>query len=111
MDRFVYNIPSEFTDEDKYFKFFTKKDLAVIIITGAFTFLLFKIAGHFGRPLVGLIIGIIIMILSIGCSMIKKPSSEYLTGGGQVIMILILRRLIRRKKKVIYIKGYDDLED
>lgn len=109
MAKFTYNIPSEFTDEDKWFKFFTKKDMGVIIATGILTFFLYRLAGFlFGKPLIGLIVGGIIMIVSVCCAMIKLPETLYLEGGGQTILTIILRRLIRRKNKVIYIKGYDD---
>lgn len=112
MAKFTYNIPSEFTDEDKYFKYFTKKDMAVIIVTGALTLLLYKITGSlFGKPIIGIVIGGIIMIVSIGCAMIRIPETEYLNGGGQTILTLLIRRLVRKNNKLIYIKGYDDWEE
>lgn len=109
MVKFTYSIPSEFTDEDKYFKHFTKKNMAVIIITGFIMFLLYKLTGSlFGKPFIGLIIGGIIMIVSILCAMVKIPETLYLEGGGQTILTILTRKYVRKRNKVIYIKGYDD---
>lgn len=109
MVKFTYSIPSEFTDEDKYFKYFTKKNMAVIIITGFIMFLLYKLTGSlFGKPFIGLIIGGIIMLVSILCVMVKIPETLYLEGGGQTILTILTRKYVRKRNKVIYIKGYDD---
>lgn len=112
MNKFRYNIPSEFTDEDRWFKYFTKKDLLVIVVTGILTGVLFKLsASLINKPYVGLIIGLIIMGASLFCCMVRKPETLYLTGGGQTLATIILRRLIRRKNRVIYVRGYNEQED
>lgn len=112
MSQFRKSIPSEFSDEDKYFRFFTKPDLAVIALTGAFTVLLFKLTElFFGKPFIGLIIGVLIMGASLFCSMMRVPESLNFTGGGQKIATILIRRIIRRTSKKIYVKGYDDWEE
>lgn len=112
MAKFRYSVPSEFSDEDKWFTYFTKRDLGVLITTGAFTILLYKLSGSLlGKPFVGLIIGGFIMLISVSCSMIKLPDTMFLTGGSQTILNILLKRFIRRKKKVIYVKGYSEWED
>lgn len=112
MVKFTYNIPSEFTDEDKWFKYFTKKDMGVILVTGVITLTLYKLSDSLlEKPFIGLIIGGIIMCISLFCSMVKLPDTLYLTGGGQTILTLMMRRLVRKRNRVIYIKGYDDWEE
>lgn len=107
MPKFTYSIPSEFSDEDKWLKFFRKKDMAVLIVTGAITVGLYKLTGLLiGNAIIGLIIGLLIMGVSMFCSMFPIPDTFYLTGGGQTIATLMIRRLIRKKKRVIYVKGY-----
>lgn len=111
MAKLTYSIPSEFSDEDRWFKYFTKRDLGVLVTTGAFTVLLFKLTDSlFGKPLIGLIIGVIIVLISMACSMVKLPDTLWLKGGCQPIATILLRRLIRRKKRVIYVKGYREEE-
>lgn len=109
MAKLTYNVPSEFSDEDKWLKYFSKRDLGILIATGFLTVILYKITGYlFRNPLIGAIIGLLIMAVCVGISMIKLPDTLYLSGGGQSILIVLLKRLIRKKNKIIYVRGYDE---
>lgn len=108
MTKFRYSIPSEFSDEDRWFKYFTKRDLIALAIGGVITVALYRFTLQFGKPIIGLIIGGIIIAISLSLSMNKIPDTFYLKGGGQPIVVYLLKILIRKKKKVIYVKGYSE---
>lgn len=102
----VHEIPQEFTDEDKWFVFFTKKNLAFALPGVIITFINFKVFGFFGKSLVGVVIGLIITAILVAISKVPMPESEYLKGGGLTFDQLLVRRYIRKKNKKIYVKGY-----
>ncbi len=99
-------IPAEFTDEDKWFKFFTKKTLAFMLPGIFIMVVLFRILALFGQGMAGIIIGLVITAALAAVSAIPKPGDDYLRGGGITFDILILRRIIRAKNRVVYVKGY-----
>lgn len=101
----THAIPSEFSDEDKWFKYFTKKMLAFILPGVVLTFLLFKLLSPYGQGIAGVVIGLTITAVLGAISAIPMPESEYIKGGGLTLDILIARRYIRLKEAVIYAKG------
>ena len=104
--RMTFSIPAEFTDEDKWFRFFYKKNLAVFCAGAAFTYLLWKVLDLGGLGIAGLIAGGMVTTAITAVTMLPIPESSYLKGGGQTLDIILIRRLIRRKSAVIYIRGY-----
>lgn len=112
MAKFKYAIPSEFTDEDKWFKFFTKKTLTVLVVTGAFTVFLYKMFGAiFNKAFIGILIGALVMIISALITMMPVSDDKYLKGGGQTLDSVFLKILIRKKNRRIYVLGYEDEDE
>lgn len=104
----TYKIPDEFKDEDKYFRFFTKKQLLALIIAVVIGVTLLVFFSKLGLTPVGLVF-MLLIVLSIGvCVMIPIPEDRYLIGGGEKIYVIVLRILLKRlpKNRVIYIKNY-----
>jgi len=101
-----HDIPAEFTDEDRWFKFFTKKSLVYIAFGCFITFLLYRLFSNFGYALTGVAIGLFITAVLAFISMFELPGTAYLSGGGLTLDILLKRLYIRKRSKVIYIKGY-----
>lgn len=104
--KMVHSIPSEFTDEDKWFKFFKKRNLVVIAAGLGVTGFFFKIATPFGLGVPLGLFGIVVTVIATIITMIPLPETNYLKGGGQTLDVILLRRYIRKKNKKIYIKGY-----
>lgn len=102
-----HEIPSEFTDEDRWFKYFTKKTLAFIMAGCLIMVFLYKVFALFGGALIGVVLGIVITIALAAISMIPVPENQFLRGGGLTLDVIIIRRFIRKGKRVIYVKGYD----
>lgn len=103
-----HEIPSEFTDEDRWFKYFTKKTLAFIMVGCVITCLLFKLCSFFGGAIIGVVLGLVITVALGAVSMIPVPENQFLRGGGLTYDVIIIRRFIRRKNKVVYVKGYEN---
>lgn len=100
-----HEIPSKFTDEDRWFKYFTKKTLRFIMVGCLILVLLYKIFSLFGLAVIGVVFGVVITIALAAISMIPVPENQFLRGGGLTLDIILIRRFIRRGNKVIYVKG------
>lgn len=104
--RLVHEIPSEFNDEDKWFKWFTKRSMLYIVAGLGSTYLLYRLFMLIHHPFIGIIIGAIITVTLGAISMIPIPEGNYLKGSGQTVDVILIRRWIRRGSKTIYTKGY-----
>ena len=100
-------IPDEFKDEDKWLRFFSKKQ---ILVTLAFLAVGILCAIPFFK--IGFsVVGVVFIITSIICGFsivtLKVPDRKYLFCGGAFLYILICR-IIRKKlpwNKKIYVKN------
>lgn len=108
----VYEVPRELKDEDKWFRFFTKKQLFIVGIAVGICGFLFAILTGLGLFVLALIISVVILVLAIFYAFFIMPDNKYLYGGGYEISTLIMR-LINKKvisRKVIYVK-FDSEEE
>lgn len=105
----TYKIPSEFKDEDKWFKFFTLRQLFALIGIGALCFIVFRLFSIIHMRFIGACIDVAILIIGIMCIYAPVPEEKYLIGGGQPFRVILLRMVRKRMKKnrIIYIKNYD----
>lgn len=101
-----HDIPSEFTDDGRWFHFFTKKGIIFVAVGLVIMYGLYKVTVPFGFTLAGVIVGLVITILLGFVSMFPSPS-DYIHGSGITIDVLILRRFIRWANRCIYVKGYE----
>lgn len=109
MDAFTDDIPSEFTDEDKWFKFFTKPMLLVIAVGAVITVIVANILKlFFGVLIPFLIIGFIATAVVVVMMMIPAPSNNVMRGGGESIMNIQLKKRYRKKNRCIWVKGIRD---
>ena len=110
-ERITYDIPPEFTDEEKWLKFFSTKQAKVFLATGMITVALSKICGIFGNAAVGAVTGIFFMTVCLVLVSIPIPVENYLKGGGLTLDIVLARRYMRWRNKGIYVLGYHDYAD
>ena len=105
-----YQIPKELKDEDKWFKYFTKKQLIVVgSALGISALILSFFAGVHMLP-VGICISEVILLLSVTATFIRIPTDKYLIGGGYHIAVILWRFICRKlpKNKVLYVKNYEE---
>ena len=100
-----FTTPSEFSDENVWFRFFRKRNLVVMLPCLFFTFVLWKFLAIFGFQIIGIIIGGILTVFLTALTMIPAPY-DFLKGGSLTLDIIILRKRIRKKNAVIYVRGY-----
>ena len=105
MDDFTDDIPSEFTDEDKWFVFFTKPMLLAIAIGVIFTVIvanIFKFLFGFFWPI--MIIGLIATAIVVGMMMIPASTNNTMKGGDDSVFVVQIKKWYRRKNRAIYVK-------
>lgn len=105
-----YQIPKEFKDEDKWFRYFTKKQLIFVGGAGFASVVITSFFKGLGMIKVGISISEVILLLTIAIAFIKIPTDKYMIGGGYHIMQILLRLVIKRlpKNRVLYVKNYGE---
>ncbi len=101
-----HEIPSEFTDEDRWLNLFSTKSFAVLGAGGVLTIGLYKFFGLFSLQMAGGAAGLLFSAAATGLTMIPKMGDDYLAGAGQKLDRLLLLRIVRRRNRCIYVKGY-----
>jgi len=96
-------------DEDKYFRFFTKRNIAWTFVGGLIGFGAFSLLNAIGFSMAGAVTGITICVFFAGMSFVQVPVERYLSGGGLFLTTVVFRWLQRKvgSGKVIYNKFYD----
>ena len=103
-----YQIPKEFKDEDKWLRYFTKKQLGYAAIAIAIDIGLLFLTYKIGIIHVGIFFSVLILMAILGFAFMSVPTSKYLLGGGYPLSTIAFR-IIRRhlpKNRVIYVKNY-----
>lgn len=110
MGDFTNDIPAEFTDDERWLKFFPKKVILVILGCLLITVLVTKIlSALFGHFILFISIGFLFTAIVGTLMMIPTSSENAMKGGGQTLMSLILKKRYRRKHKMLYVKGIKDV--
>ena len=106
-------VPAEFADDERWYKYFTKKTLVVLMVAVLFTYVLMALFGLIHLRAVGLIVGVLIGGLVFIAYNIKLPSTDVLHGGGCTLDVLFARILARRKNGAIMVRYQEsiDIED
>lgn len=107
----VYQIPREFKDEDKWFKYFTKKQALVVLFCGVVDYQMINLFATKNLLIAGILLSCFLTIILVGGVMVVLPLDNFfLTGGGLTIMEWLFRYLYRRKSRCLYTKNMDDGE-
>lgn len=108
-----YRIMKPLKDEDRWLKFFTKKQFGFLIPAGVLSFVLYKVfTGMELRP-VGIMSATLIMMTALFVSMYQIPNNRYMISGGRPVYVVLFRLLRKsmKKNKVVYTKNYETIED
>lgn len=108
-----YKIPKEFKDEDKWFKFFTKRQLIYVGVAIAIAFFIGRFFYGLGLLPVGISLAFVVVVIAMVVSMGTMPLDKYLWGGGfsfeNIITRLINKKFIKKNKRVFTIT-YKEIE-
>ncbi len=103
----VFPIPGEFKSEDKWFRYFDRKQALVLVICGIVDYRMVMGAAAKGLLVPALIAVLFLTITAMGIVMIRLPvDALFLSGGGLTIDELLLRFLYRKLHREIYTKNY-----
>ncbi len=100
-----YRVPDELKDEDLWFRFFTKRQLAIFIAVFLIDWGILKITGLMHLNVVGVLVSIGLLVITGILVFFKMPANRYLLGGGIGLDKLLARILIKKcisGNKVIY---------
>lgn len=105
----VFQIPGEFKSEDKWFRYFNRKQAIVLVICGIIDYRVVMSASSKGLLVPALIAMILFTLIIMGSVMIHLPVDVmFLTGGGLTMDEMLVRLLYRRINRCIYTKNYDE---
>jgi len=108
----VFKIPKELKDEDKWFRYFTKKQAVPIAVTLLIDYRIIMWASQRNFLLPAIIVSVILTLLVAGIVMVELPVDVlFLSGGGITMEQWIRRVFIRKRNRKIYVKNYDMGED
>jgi hypothetical protein len=103
----VFPIPGEFKSEDKWFRYFDRKQALVLVICGIMDYRAVMTAAAKGMLVPALILMLFLTLAAMGIVMIRLPvDALFLSGGGLTIDTLIFRVLYRKLHREIYTKNY-----
>lgn len=95
-------------DEDKWFKFFSPKQLiaaiACICVFGPFCLFINRIFGF----MMAIPIAVVLLIICAIGIFFPIPEGNYLIGSGQNIAIIVFRCILRSMNKCVYVKGLNE---
>ncbi len=101
----VFRVPGEFKDEDKWFRYFTKKQAAVLVASLLVDYRLVMAASPKGLLLPVAAAAVIFTVLTVGMVMVELPvDAMFLTGGGITLDQWLFRLFLRKRQRVIYTK-------
>lgn len=95
-------VPAEFTDDERWYKYFTKKSLIIMIILLFYLYAVISFFGMFRLAAVGVIIWALTALPVFLCFCMKIPADDPIHGGGAELDEILLRILAVRLHGRIY---------
>ena len=108
----VFRVPREFKDEDKWFRYFNKKQAVVLVLTLLADYRMLVAASEHGLVLPALVAAVLLTLLAAGIVMVQLPVDVmFLTGGGITLDQWQFRIILRKSRRVIYTKHSCEKEE
>lgn len=111
----TYNIPKEFRDEDKWFKFFTKIQLVYMFIAAVIAFVIMNLFVFLHLVYIGIFLSVVVFLIALVMAFVPIPTQRYMFGGGYRVSRIVGRlawKFVLGHGKDIYVKNYKpELED
>lgn len=108
----VFRVPREFKDEDKWFRYFNKKQAVVLVLTLLADYRMLVAASEHGLVLPALVAAVLLTLLAAGIVMVQLPvDMMFLTGGGITLDQWLFRIILRKSRRVIYTKHSCEKEE
>lgn len=99
-------VPGEFTDDERWYKFFTLKTLiataAGVLVDAALTALFAKA----GAAALGFVLGTFILIAMVSFVAVKWPVVDTMHGGGKTLLELAAALVAHRRNRAVYVRQH-----
>ena len=104
----VFAVPGEFKSEDKWFRYFNRKQALVLVVCGILDYKVIVSAASKGLVIPALVGMLFMTLVSVGIVMIRFPvDGFFLSGGGLTIDEWLFRLLYRWMHREILTKNYN----
>lgn len=108
----VFRVPREFKDEDKWFRYFNKKQALVLVLTLLADYRMLVAASKHGMVLPAIVAALLLTLLVAVVVMVQLPVDVmFLTGGGITLDQWLFRVMLRKCRRVIYTKHSCEMEE
>lgn len=104
-------VPGEFTDDERWYKFFTLRSLIAFLTGGLIDFLVTVTFRKAGLGMVGFITGTLLFLILFGLATLRWPQEDTVRGGGRITGNLLLTALFHRRNQNIYVRMFEEAED
>ena len=108
----VFQIPGEIKSEDRWLRYFSRKQAIVLVLCGIADYRVIMWASTKGLLIPAIIVMLIVTLVVMGSVMIRLPVDVmFLNGGGVTIDELLFRIIYRKLHREIGVKNYDEKSD
>ena len=97
-------VPSEFADDERWYKYFTKKSLFTLVAGAAFAYVMTALFRMVGLTIVGFIIGAIVAGAAFLAVVVRWPVEDTIHGGGASLDVLLFRVIARKRERTVLIR-------
>ena len=104
-------VPVDFSDDERWYKYFTKKSLFTAAIGVGILVLITSIFSKMGSALFGVIIGVFVGGGFFASTVLKYPGQDTLNDAGETIDVIIYRRIFRALKGRIFVNFHNNRDD
>lgn len=104
----VFPIPGEFKSEDRWFRYFNRKQATVLVLCGILDYRVIMFANLKGMLVPAITLMLMFTMTMMGIVMVRLPVDVlFLNGGGITIDQLLFRILYREIHRELYTKNED----
>lgn len=100
--------PPEFTDDERWWRFFTRKSLSVLILSAFVFYISYRIFRIVNMGGFGIVIGIIFIAASLLLVSVPIPGNDIFRGCGMTLDQMLFRKIVRGQKAAVYRKRTED---
>lgn len=103
-------VPREFSDDERWYRYFTRKSIMVLLCMGVLSLIIIKFCSLIGVQIVGIYLALVLTTVAMVAVMLPIPEGDVLHGSGCTCDVILLRMYIRKKKARLYLKGFQESE-
>lgn len=104
MGRLREETPQEFSDDVRWYKYFSQRLFGTLLIEGVLCFLLCRILMAIHLLIVGIIISVVVVAGTIILMSVPVPGDDIMRGAGMKLEEYVYRRYKKKKNRAVYIR-------